>query len=239
MGGEVGSVSILNMRKCWKRSPLPALPRRPGEGKTQQPSSTPSPGCRGMVGVGAVLVLLFACNAHADLIDYFATPDQQGRWYFERGDYETAAASFADPTWKGLSFYRAGDYGNALAEFSRLDTADGYFLQGNAQAHLKKYEAAVKSYDNALQARADFPQAKANRALVAALIPKPDDESDEEPPDLPPDEVKFDDKGKKGKEKTMSPEMVRKLTADLWMKNLQVSPGEFLRQKFQIEAEEK
>ncbi len=173
--------------------------------------------------MGAVLAFLFACSAHADLIDYFATPDQQGRWYFERGDYKIAAARFTDPAWKGLSFYRAGDFGNALAEFSRLDTADGYFLQGNAQAHLRKYEAAVKSYDNALHARADFPQAKANRALVAALIPKPEDESDEEPPDLPPDEVKFDDKGKHGKEKAMSPEMVRKLTADLWMKNLRHS----------------
>ncbi len=185
-----------------------------------------------------VLFIVCAPSHAASLIDYFATPDQQGRWYFERGDYKTAAARFADPTWKGLSFYRAGDYGNALTEFSRLDTANGYFLQGNAQAHLKKYEAAVKSYDNALHARADFPEAKANRALVAALIPKPEDESDEEPPDIPPDEVKFDDKGKRGKEKTMSPEMVRKLTADLWMKNLQVSPGEFLRQKFQIEAEQ-
>lgn len=199
--------------------------------------SAPSPGLRGRVGVGAFLAFLFACSAHADLVDYFATPDQQGRWYFERGDYKTAAARFSDATWKGVSFYRAGDYANALTEFSRLDTANGYFLQGNTQARMKKYEAAVKSYDNALQARTDFPQANANRALVAALIPKPEDESDDESPDLPPDEVKFDDKGKRGKEKTMSREMVRKLTADLWMKNLQVSPGEFLRQKFLIESE--
>lgn len=186
------------------------------------------------------MLLLFASATHAaDFIDWFATPDQQGRWYFERGDYKAAAAHFRDPTWKGLALYRAGDYANALVEFSRLDTAEGYFLQGNAQAHLKKYEAAVKSYDNALNARPQFPQATANRELVTALIPKPEDEGDEEAPDLPPDEVQFDDKGKKGKEKRMDAAMLRKVTADLWMKNLQVSPADFLRQKFLIEAEEK
>ncbi len=170
-------------------------------------------------------------------IDWFATPDQQGRWHFERSNYKAAAAHFQDPAWRGIALYRAGDYTNALVEFSRIDSAEGYFLQGNAQAHLGQYEAAVKSYDNALRTRADFPQALSNRELVAGLIPKREDDSDEEPPDLPPDQVKFDDKGKKGKDKPMSAEMIRKTTADLWMKNLQVSPADFLRQKFLIEAE--
>ncbi|MBB6095196.1 tetratricopeptide (TPR) repeat protein [Povalibacter uvarum] len=183
------------------------------------------------------LVLASAAAYPADLIDLFATRDQQGRWYFERGDYKTAAQRFTDPQWKGTALYRAGDYANALAEFSKLDTADGYFMQGNAQARMHKYEAAVKSYDNALQSRSEFPEAKNNRGLVAALIPKPDEESDEEAPDLPPDQVKFDEKGKRGKEKTMSAGMIRKQTADLWMKNLQVSPADFLRHKFEIEAE--
>ncbi len=183
------------------------------------------------------LALASAAAYPADLIDLFATRDQQGRWYFERGDYRTAARRFIDPQWKGTALYRAGDYANALAEFSKLDSADGYFLQGNAQARMHEYEAAVKSYDNALQSRSEFPEARNNRALVAALIPQPDEESDEEAPDLPPDQVKFDDKGKRGREKAMTAEMIRKQTADLWMKNLQVSPADFLRQKFEIEAE--
>lgn len=190
----------------------------------------------------AVVVLtsttLFPAPSHADaFVDWFATQDQQGRWSFEHGDYKTAARHFQDPAWKGLAFYRAADYADALAEFSKLDSADGYFLQGNAQARLGKYEAAVKSYTNALQARADFPEAKSNRALVAALIPKPSDDEDEEAPDLPPDQIQFDDKGKKGKDKLIDAAMLRKQTADLWMRNLQVSPADFLRQKFSIEAE--
>ena len=171
------------------------------------------------------------------MIDWFATPDQQGRWLFDKGEYREAAAHFHDPMWKGLSLYRAGDYRNALVEFSRPDTAEAFFLQGNAQARLRNYEAAVKAYDNALRRRAPFPEAVANRELVARLIPKPDDET-EDAPDLPPDQVQFDDKGKKGKEKTMDAAMLRKQSADLWMKNLRVSPADFLRQKFRIEAQE-
>lgn len=186
-----------------------------------------------LVAIGASL----PAPSHADgWIDWFATPDQQARWYFEHHDYQQAAEHFRDPLWKGIALYRAGDFANALVEFSRIDSPDGYFLQGNAQARLQHYEAAVKSYDNALRARPDFSQARANRELVAGLIPNPDDESDEEPPDLPPDEVKFDNKKKGGKQKPMSAQMIRKTTADLWMKNLQVSPADFLRQKFLIEA---
>lgn len=182
---------------------------------------------------------LLGTRAHsANWIDWFATPDQQGRWYFEHGDYEAAAKHFVDPRWRGIAFYRAGDFSNALAEFSKLDSADGFFLQGNAQAHLRKYEAAVKSYDNALHMRSEFPAASANRSLVAALIPKPEGDENEQAPDLPPDQVQFDDEGKKGKEKPMTAQMLRKQTADLWMKNLQVSPADFLRQKFRIEAQE-
>src|SRR5262249_32258406 len=171
-------------------------------------------------------------------IGWFATPDQQGRWFFEHGDYAKAAQHFEDPMWKGWSLYRAGDYANALAEFSRPETAEAFFMQGNSQARLKKYEAAVKAYDNALLKRANFPEAKANRDLVAALIPKPEDQEEEEAPDLPPDQIKFDE-NKKGKSKMMSAAMLRKQTADLWMRNLKVSPADFLRQKFSIEADEK
>ena len=49
------------------------------------------------------------------VVNLFLTADQQGRWYFERGDYTTAAERFRDPMWKGLAYYRTGDYASALA----------------------------------------------------------------------------------------------------------------------------
>lgn len=169
--------------------------------------------------------------------DLFLTADQQGRWHFERHDFAEAAQRFKNPLWKGLSFYRSGDYSAALEQFARLDTPDAYFLIGNCQAHLHDFPRAVAAYDYALKVRPDFPQAAANRKLVADLIPKKKkDEQGEDAPALPPDDFKFDEKGKHGKTKQMSSEVLRKQTAAMWMRNLKISPTDFLRQKFEIEA---
>src|SRR5262249_26638108 len=138
--------------------------------------------------------------AQLRLIDLFLTPDQQGRWYFDRADYKTAGERFQDPMWKGVALYRAGDYRSALEAFAARDTADAFFLMGNCYARLKQYPAALQAYDNALKERPGFPEAQANRKLVAALIPKQaKDDEEAADPDLKPDQIKFDEEGKKGK----------------------------------------
>src|SRR5262249_28342073 len=58
------------------------------------------------------------------LADLWATSDQQGRYFFERGDYRTAAARFADPMWRGVACYRAADYGCAIDAFTRVDSPE-------------------------------------------------------------------------------------------------------------------
>jgi len=121
-------------------------------------------------------------TAHAadfHVIDAFLTPDQQGRRLFERGDYARAATRFADPMWQGWAYWRAGDYANALTAFAHLDTPEAYLMMGNCNARLKDYPRALAAYDNALKQRPDFAQARANRALVAGLIPKPAKDKDD------------------------------------------------------------
>jgi Ca-activated chloride channel family protein len=179
-------------------------------------------------------------------IDWFATKDQQGRWYFEHGDIKTAAQRFDDPLWKGFALYRTGDYVNALAEFARLaddpkKSAQAYFMMGNCQARLHNYPNALAAYDNALKRRPKFPQAAANRALMEKLLEEPPDEDDDaESPRIKPDDVKFDNDKNKGKEVKVNAQMLRKQTADMWMRNLNISPAEFLRTKFSIQdAEER
>jgi Ca-activated chloride channel family protein len=178
-----------------------------------------------------------AVDFHA--IDAFLTPDQQGRRLFERGDYADAASRFADPTWQGWADYRAGDYAAALAAFAHGDTPEAYLMMGNCYARLKDYPRAVAAYDNALKTRPDFAAARANRALVAALIPKPKPEKDgpqAEQPNLKPDVIKFDNESQKGKLVQVDAKKMAKESAELWMRNLQVSPADFLRQKFRMEA---
>jgi len=174
------------------------------------------------------------------LASFFFTPDQQGRWLFEQSDYVKAAERFRDPMWKGLAYYRGGDYAAALAQFARLDSAEAFFLMGNCYARTKDYPAAVGAYDHALKQRQAFPEAVENRKLVAALIPKKpkDPEEGEADPNLDPDDIKFDEKGKKGKAGKVPQFKVKpEQMAELWMRNLTISPADFLREKFRIEAD--
>jgi len=170
-------------------------------------------------------------------LDWFVSRDQQGRWYFEHGDYRRASERFENPRWKGFAYYRSGDYPNALAQFARGDSAEDYFMMGNCQARLRNYSGALAAYDNALKRRGDFPQAGANRELMIKLLRQPPEE-DEEAPQVPPDQVKFDDKNKKGEKKTMTTKVRQQQNAELWMRYLSVSPAEFLRAKFAIQAQE-
>lgn len=176
-------------------------------------------------------------NVNAEFIDLWLTKDQQGRYAFEKGDYKTAAQKFQDPLWKGIAAYHAGDYPEAISSFAMVDSAEGYFHLGNCYAHLKKYADAITAYDEAIKRKPGFPEAIANRALVLSFIPKQKkDDEGEEAPDLPPDEVKFDDKGKRGKTgKVQVPQWDPSKMADIWMRRIQVTPADFLRQKFLIQ----
>jgi Ca-activated chloride channel homolog len=205
----------------------------------------------------AALVIALACAAlagpvyyvfvdHGPFIGLWLTADQQGRYYFERGDYATASDRFQDPLWKGIAFYRTGNFGAAVEQFARVDTAQGYFNLGDAYAHAGRLELAVASYDEALRRKADYGEAKENRDLLQSLIDsrKKGKKKDDEPPSgqdphYNADEIKFDEKGKKGKESRVEQ---AELTADqiqeLWMRRLQTTPSDFLRMKFAAQVDE-
>ncbi len=168
----------------------------------------------------------------ADLLSPWLNPDQQGRLYFERGDFAQAAERFADPMWKGVALYQAGKYAPAIEAFARVDSPESWFDQGNALARLGKYPQAVKSYQQALKARPDWEEAKHNLSLVKKLIPPKKDEDYGQAPDLPPDQIKFDDLGKKGKQGKV--ELGAPQTAELWMRNIQTSPAQMLQRRFAL-----
>ena len=96
------------------------------------------------------------------------TPDQQGRLAFDRGDYAAAAKLFADPMWRGIAAYRASISWTAAQAFEQVDTIEGRFALGNAQAQNHAYEKAIKAYDDVLKAQPQNLAAKTNRAIVVA-----------------------------------------------------------------------
>lgn len=190
----------------------------------------------GALGLGGGL----PAPAHASegkVVGWFFTPDQQGRWYYEHRDFAKASELFQDPYWKGLALYEHARYEDAQKVFATLSTPDAKFMEGNCYARLTQYGEAKDAYDQALRMRHPFPQAQANMQLMDKLLKlqenaPPQDEDDENKPD----KVKFDKEGKKGTGKTkLMGKLPQQVPSDVWMRNLNVSPADFLRTKFNIE----
>jgi Ca-activated chloride channel family protein len=172
-------------------------------------------------------------------VDLWLTHDQQGRYYFVRGDFKTAAERFDDPEWKGTACYRAADYACAVDQFVRVRSAGASYDLGNAYAHLKRWADAADSYRAALAAQPDFPAARRNLDLVLDLIHRIEqaekDKEQEQGINIKPDEVKEDDQSKKGKTALMKQQRPETAT-DVWLRGLQMSPAAFLKTKFAIQA---
>ncbi|UCH84161.1 MAG: hypothetical protein JSW50_00280, partial [Candidatus Latescibacterota bacterium] len=196
-------------------------------------------------GTAVVAVMLTGCagGEYGSFDDLWWTKDQQGRRLFEQQRYAEAADRFENWMWKGVAAYRAGDFELAVETFSLVDSPESYFNQGNALARLGALENAVAAYDAALAERPDWPEAVANRDLVASLIPA-EPEADESQrggdPTFDADQIEFDEKGKKGKKGEVQQTAFNdEQIAEMWMRRLQTSPGAYLKTKFAIEVEER
>ncbi|QNK00131.1 VWA domain-containing protein [Dyella telluris] len=189
----------------------------------------------GCLGLGAVPSPAAAADWH--VADWFFTPDQQGRWYYEHRDFGRASEHFQNPYWKGWALYQHGRYDEAQKIFETLPGADARFMSGNSYARQFEYQEAIDDYNEALRMRHPFPAAEANLRLMKQLMKQreqvpPEDEDD----DSKPDKIKEDKEGKKGKATTqVEAKRPAQLPANVWMRNLDVSPAEFLRTKFSIE----
>jgi Ca-activated chloride channel family protein len=102
--------------------------------------------------------------------DLWQSGDQQGAKAFAKKDYAQAAEQFSDSAWQGAAQFENGDYAAAAQSFAALNSADGYYNQGNALARQGDLEKALTAYDKALLLSPDLADAKTNKALVQALL---------------------------------------------------------------------
>jgi Ca-activated chloride channel family protein len=200
--------------------------------------------------VAWMVAFIIACQAGSAraeeasrLASLWLTPDQQGRLAFDRGDYSAAAKLFADPMWRGISAYRAYDFLVAAQEFSRIDSLQGKFALGNAQAQNHAFEKAIAAYDKVLKAQPANNAARTNRAIVQAALEareekrRKQEQDDSAPPDEKADETRIDPNQKGGKTIKVTPEDVTTAgAAEAWMRQVQTSPADFLKMKFAIQA---
>lgn len=180
----------------------------------------------------SLLVIVFV----GTFVGLWLTPDQQGHRLLEKGEFTKAAKAFQDPLWQGIAWFRAGDFEEAATAFGRRDTAESNYNRGNALVMGGKYDAAVASYDRALELRPNWKEARENRDLAIAraklVEQKGGDMGDQL---IGADKVVFD-KDSKSEGQETEVEGGQKLSDQevqaMWLRRVQTRPADFLKAKF-------
>lgn len=169
-------------------------------------------------------------------IGLWFTPDQQGQRLMRQERYSEAAEVFDDPMRQGVAWYRAGEFEKATQAFARVPSAEARFNLGNAWTMLGKYEQAMESYDEAIEKRPGWREAKENRELAAArsklVASKGGDFGDQR---IGADEIVFDQKKPPGGQETevAGDQVMTDATVQaIWLRNVQTKPADFLKAKF-------
>ncbi len=195
----------------------------------------------------ALIVLGFVSApgpARADgLADLFVTPDQQGRRAFEDKDFGAAAEAFVDPLWRGYALYRDGQYPAAIEVLNRIDTAQAAFIQGMAAIKNRAYRDAVRAFEVALARDPQFADAAHNLEVAREIVDyvetaRQQSDTGEETGEGA-DDVVLDNEANRGVETEIDAPADADgglLTAAEWMRTVDTRTGDFLRQRFAVEA---
>lgn len=179
-----------------------------------------------------------ATTLRQHFVSWWLTPDQQGRWWLERGDPARAALHFTDPFWRGVAHARAGQWQAAADDFARVDSAAAWFNQAQMLARLGRYPDAVAAYDQALLRLPGWPEAVADRERVRGLIPPPPP-ADDEASDGPPGDGEGTEPGQRRPKKAGPPRPLTEAEmTELWLQRLDTSPAGFLQRKFALQVRE-
>ncbi|WP_027272415.1 tetratricopeptide repeat protein, partial [Legionella sainthelensi] len=120
-----------------------------------------------------LLFLFYSFSVHAfNWLDLWITPDQQGQDLMAKSQFKKAKETFTRNDWAATAAYRAGDYPKAAELYKNLGNEQGYYNEGNALAHMGKYEEALKAYNKALAINSSNQDALYNRKLVEDLLKK-------------------------------------------------------------------
>ena len=198
---------------------------------------------RWALALAAGLVLAAPSPASAGVVDWFLTPDQQGRHAFEARRYRRAAELFVDPLWRGYALYRDGQYAEAMTVLARVETAQAAFISGMAALKGQKYRDGVRAFQTALERNPDYPGAAQNlstaEAIVAYVEAAREASDTGEDRGIGADEVVYDNEADRGVETEMKAPQedgAGLMTTEQWMNTVDTRTGDFLRQRFQLEA---
>ncbi|AMV29624.1 Tetratricopeptide repeat protein [Gemmata sp. SH-PL17] len=190
-----------------------------------------------LVIAGAALALASERNP-----DLWSSPDQRADRLFRAGQFEGAAQVYVDPYRRGVALYRAGNFKDAASAFATVSTPEAAFDRGNSLVMLGKYDAAIASYDRALNLRANWPECLKNRAVAVVRRDRLKlTGGDETGGQVKADKIVFE-KGKNANrgqktevagDEPLNDEQLR----GLWLRRVQTKPADFLRAKFAFQAQ--
>ncbi|MEP4076321.1 tetratricopeptide repeat protein [Haloferula sp.] len=181
-------------------------------------------------------------------MNLWLTPDQQGRLWFQRGDYERASRAFEDPRWRGFSLYAAEDFATAERYFSQYQDGASLLARANALAHQGDYPAALKGLEELADAYPDHPAPAVNIPIMQALIEatkgvagnreKEGDGTGKKPGE---GSESSDGDGKKGSgelEQLSADQLLQDPSlTEMWLRQIQRDPSEFITTKFYLQLE--
>ncbi|MDX2426433.1 MAG: VWA domain-containing protein, partial [Cycloclasticus sp.] len=98
--------------------------------------------------------------------DLWATKDQQAQEAFKNKQFEQAAEQFQSSEWKAAAQYKAGLYQHAAEALKPIETADGFYNQGNALAKAGQLKEAKQAYEKSLKLKPNDEDALYNLKLV-------------------------------------------------------------------------
>lgn len=179
--------------------------------------------------------------AQAGVADWFLTPDQQGWLAYREKNFGKAADLFTDPMWKGRAQYRDGQYEAAAQTFDRLETPEAVFAKGMAHMRSRGYRDGIAAFEETLKLDPDFPGAAENLRTARQILDFVEtarEQSDTgEDRGIGADDIVYDNEARRGAETQISDDTDGGLlTADQWMQFVDTRTGDFLRQRFAIEA---
>ncbi|MEP2533425.1 VWA domain-containing protein [Shimia sp.] len=189
-------------------------------------------------------LILPAKQAQADGIkDWFFTPDQQGWLAYRNKDYDTAADRFADPYLRGVAQYRDGQYETAAQTLAQIDTADAAFVQGMAHIKSRGYRDGVRAFERALDLDPGHSGARTNLPVaeqIVTYVERVREQSDTgEDSGIGADEVVYDNEAGKGADTELQAPVEDgdgHLSTEQWMNTVDTRTGDFLKQRFRLEA---
>ncbi|MCL1048762.1 hypothetical protein L2755_03810 [Shewanella abyssi] len=195
-------------------------------------------------------VSLIPAPAHAQWLDWFFSADQQGQYYYDRGDYQAAALRFEDPSWKARAYYQAKEYSKAARLYRQQGDLQSLFNLAMTYTRGRNYSKAKRLYQLLLEIDPDFPGARKNLQIVTQLIEDIKQLGESQQEENPPESINPDDmtdmnlgadKPQVGKiqvelQQLSVEELLNSDTKkEQWLRDISKDPQQFLAAKFQAQ----